>query len=122
MHASDLRPYFWMLSGCVWFSWMGLLTHALKDSCDWQTVAVVRSALATTFAALIAWSTGTLLVFHGPRALWFRSVAGSCSMVCTFYALTHLLVSDVLTLTNTFPIWVALLSWPLAGERPTLAV
>ncbi len=111
-----------MLSGCVWFSWMGLLTHALKDSCDWQTVAVVRSALATTLAALIAWSTGTALVRGGPRALWFRSIAGSCSMVCTFYALTHLPVSDVLTLTNTFPIWVALLSWPLAGEKPTLAV
>jgi drug/metabolite transporter (DMT)-like permease len=40
-------------------------------------------------------------------------------MLCTFYAFGKLTVSDVLTLTNTFPVWVALLSWPLAGERPT---
>jgi len=122
MHAPDLRPYFWMLSGCFWFSWMGILTHALQGLCDWQTVAVVRSALATTFAALLAWYLGTRLVFNGPRALWFRSLAGSCSMVCTFYSLLHLPVSDALTLSNTFPVWVALVSWPLAGERPTLAV
>lgn len=122
MHASDLRPYLWMLSGCFWFSWMAVLTHALKHSCDWQTVAVVRSALATSFAALLATATGVPLVFRGPRALWFRSVAGSGSMVCTFYALTHLPPSDALTLTNTFPVWVALVSWPLAGERPTPGV
>lgn len=123
MHPPDLRPYLWMLSGCFWFSWMGVLTHALKHACDWQTVAVTRSALATTFAVLVALATGTRLVVNGPRALWFRSFAGSGSMVCTFYALgSHLEVSDVLTLTNTFPVWVALVSWPLAGEKPTLAV
>jgi len=27
-------------------------------------------------------------------------------------------IADVLTLTNVFPMWVALLSWPLLGERP----
>src|SRR5262249_22336240 len=40
------------------------------------------------------------------------------SLIGTFFALTRLPVSDVLTLTNTFPIWVALLSWPLLGEPP----
>ena len=34
-------------------------------------------------------------------------------MVCTFFAFAQLPVADVVTLTNTFPIWVALLSWPL---------
>src|SRR5207302_2598542 len=29
---------------------------------------------------------------------------------------------DVLTLTNTFPIWVALFSWPLLGEPPSARV
>jgi drug/metabolite transporter (DMT)-like permease len=43
-------------------------------------------------------------------------------MISTFYALTHMPVSDALTLTNTFPIWIALLSWPLLAERPTLGV
>ena len=43
-------------------------------------------------------------------------------MIGTFFALTRLPVSDVLTLTNTFPIWVAVLSWPLLGEVPSSRV
>ena len=39
-------------------------------------------------------------------------------MVCTFYAFACLPAADVLTLTNTFPIWVAVLSWPLYGRPP----
>jgi drug/metabolite transporter (DMT)-like permease len=47
-----------------------------------------------------------------------RSIAGSISLVANFYAMTHLPVSDVLTVTNIFPLWVALLSWPLLGTKP----
>lgn len=112
-----------MLCGCAWFTVMALLTQALgRQDCQWQVVALARSGLATLFAALLAAATGTRLVFARPRILWVRSVAGSCSMVSTFYALTHMPASDVLTLTNTFPIWIAMLSWPLAGERPTPGV
>jgi hypothetical protein len=41
------------------------------------------------------------------------SIAGSISLVCGFYAMTHYPVSEVLTLTNMFPLWVAVLSLPL---------
>ena len=117
-----MRPYVWMLCGCFWFSWMGIFAHSLSGECDWQVVAFVRSFLATLFATIIAVATGAKLVWFRPRVLWIRSFAGSLSMLFTFYSLTHLPVSDVLTLTNTFPIWVAFLSWPMAGERPTLGV
>ena len=122
MKRDGITPYGWMLASCGWFSAMGVLAHGLKESCDWQAVAFARSALATLFAFLLALAVGTPLVFLRPRVLWIRSLAGSSSMVGTFYALMHLPVSDVLTLTNTYPIWVAILSWPLAGERPTLSV
>jgi drug/metabolite transporter (DMT)-like permease len=99
---------------------MALLTEALgRQNCQWQVVALARSGLATFFALLLALVVGTRLVLFRPRVLWARSIAGSCSMVATFYALTHMPASDVLTLTNTFPVWVAILAWPLAGERPT---
>ncbi|HLQ43475.1 MAG TPA: DMT family transporter, partial [Planctomycetaceae bacterium] len=39
-----------------------------------------------------------------------------------FFALTRLPVADALTLTNLFPIWIALLSWPLLRQRPGLFV
>jgi drug/metabolite transporter (DMT)-like permease len=43
-------------------------------------------------------------------------------MVCTFYAFGKLPTADVITLTNTFPLWVALLSWPLYGQRPSRSI
>jgi drug/metabolite transporter (DMT)-like permease len=112
------RPYLWMLGGCLFFTLMGAGTHALRSSCDWQVIALVRSLLALVLATLFTVAAGEKLVFLKPRTLWLRSVAGSVSQVSTFYALTHLPVSDVLTLTNMFPIWVAFLSWPLLGEPP----
>lgn len=111
-----------MLCGCVVFTLMGGLAHALGASCDWQVIALARSGLPLTFAAGMALASGTRLVFLRPAILWVRSLAGSFSMVATFFALTRLPISDVFTLTNIFPVWVALLSWPLLGQRPSGAL
>ncbi|MBA4064002.1 MAG: EamA/RhaT family transporter [Isosphaera sp.] len=120
MAHPDARPYVWMLCGSFSFTLMAVLAHRLLSAdraCDWQTVAVFRAGLVAAFAAGLAWVGGARLVFW-PWRLWVRSVAGSCSMLCTFYAFAHLPVADVLTLTNTFPVWVAVLSWPLYGHAP----
>jgi drug/metabolite transporter (DMT)-like permease len=115
-------PYLWMLLGCVAFACMGELVHALRSACDWRLIALARSFLSLLFAAWLALAAGKRLVLWRPRSLWMRSTAGGISLVCTFFALTRLPVSDVLTLTNTFPLWVAVLSWPLLGQRPTAGV
>jgi drug/metabolite transporter (DMT)-like permease len=62
------------------------------------------------------------LELRGPRALWVRSLAGSAGVLCAFYALMHLPISTALTLSNTVPVWVALLAWPVLGERPAAGV
>ncbi len=111
-----------MLCGSFCFSWMVVCTHLIGDAADWQVIAFMRSSLALLFAAILAVSAGAQLVLLRPRILWLRSLAGSGSMVCTFYALTRMEPADVVTLTNMFPIWIALLSWPLAQERPTASV
>jgi drug/metabolite transporter (DMT)-like permease len=120
MSHTDARPYVWMLCGSVSFTLMGVLAHDLlqvSKACDWQTVAVFRAGLVALFGAILARATGAKLVFW-PWRLWVRSVAGSCSMLCTFYAFQRLTLGDVYTLTNTFPLWVAVLSWPLYGQAP----
>lgn len=104
------------------FSVMASLGHALSHHCPWLIVALARSSLALLFSTMVAWGMGVHLVVWRPAALWVRSLAGSASLVCCFYALKHLLASDVLTLANTFPIWVAILSWPLEGEVPHWSV
>jgi drug/metabolite transporter (DMT)-like permease len=118
----SLQPYVWMLVGSFCFAWMGAAAHALRARCDWQVVALARSTLPLVFGASLALLAGARLVLFSPRILWVRSIAGSISLVCTFFALTVLPPSHVFTLSSSFPIWVALLSWPLYGERPSLQV
>ncbi len=118
MCKESLQPYLWMLVGSFFFAGMATAAHALRSTCDWQVIALARSALPLTFATLLALLGGARLVLFTPRILWVRSIAGSISLICTFYALTRLPPSHVFTLASTFPIWVALLSWPLYRERP----
>lgn len=120
--SSRYTPYLWMLCGCFAFAWMSEFAHAVGPTCDWRIVALARSLLAFCFALMLACLSGARLVFWESGVLWLRSFAGSLSLLCTFFALTRLRTSEVLTLTNTFPIWVALLSWPVLRIRPKLSV
>ena len=108
-----------MLVGSFCFAWMAAAAHALRSQCEWQVIALARSTLPFILGASLALLAGARLVLFTPRILWVRSIAGSISLVCTFFALTVLPPSHVFTLSSTFPIWVALLSWPLYGERPS---
>ncbi|MBX9585420.1 MAG: DMT family transporter [Gemmataceae bacterium] len=118
MHHPPTRPYLWMLCGSLSFTVMAEFAHVLTRECDWQAVAVARAGLVAVLAGVIAVVARARLVLLRPWRLWVRSLAGSCSMVFTFYAFGRLPAADVLTLTNTFPIWVAVLSWPLTGAPP----
>ncbi len=122
MIARPALPYLWMLAGALAFAGMGALTHALGPYCDWRVVAICRTALALAFSIGLAKSAAVKLVFWTPRVLWMRSLAGTVSVFCTFYALPRLPVGDVLTLTNIFPLWVAILSWPVLGAVPSPGV
>lgn len=118
-----MLPYLWMLISAFAFACMSEITGALSsDGCHWMITALARTSLALVFTTLLATVQGTQLVLRGPRTLWVRSLAGSVSLLCSFYALNHLPPSDAIAITNTFPIWVAVLSWPLLKERPGVAV
>jgi drug/metabolite transporter (DMT)-like permease len=107
-----------MLLGSFCFAWMAAAAHALRSNCDWQIIALARSSIPLVLGAVLALLSGARLVLFAPRILWIRSIAGSISLVCTFFALTVLPPSHVFTLASTFPLWVALLSWPLYRQQP----
>src|SRR5262245_36609627 len=119
---STMLPYLWMLCGSLAFAFMASLAHGLGRSCGWQIAAISRCLVPLLLVAPWAVAADARLVVWKPASLWLRSLAGSMSMIGTFFALSRLPVSDVMTLTNTFPIWVAVLSWPLLRERPTAGV
>lgn len=116
------RPYVWMLSGCVSFAIMSSMAHEVSKYINWQTVAFFRSFLVLFFVGSVCVFTKTPFVVWRPLRLWHRSVAGSVSLVTAFFALAKLEASTVVTLTNTFPIWVALLSWFTLGVFPSIRV
>ncbi|MFO0969421.1 MAG: DMT family transporter [Gemmataceae bacterium] len=116
--ASALQPYVWMVLSTFFFACMGALTHDVDGVLDWQVAAMVRSAIPFALALALARAAGARLVVARPKVLWLRSVAGSISLVATFCALSRLPPADVFTVTNAFPIWVALLSWPVNGSIP----
>lgn len=121
-NPDSLRPYLWMLAGSFAFAAMGTLAHWAGKHCDWQIVAVARAGIPFFIIGLWAWQQRTRFVFFRPGILWMRSIAGSCSLIGTFYCLTRMPAYDVFTITNMFPIWVALLSWPMLGELPHISV
>lgn len=122
MTSRPVLPYLWMTFGAFSFAVMSALISAVSPWCDWQIIAIGRTFLAMTFAAGLATASGAKLVFLRPPVIWMRSIAGSMALMSGFYALTRLPIADVLTLTNMFPIWVAVLSWPLLGVRPRSGV
>lgn len=111
-----------MLGGAFAFAVMGAFAHAAGKHCPWQIIALARSALALIIAGSLAYFARTPLVFFRPKTLWIRSLAGSLSVLCNFYALSRLPVADALTLTNMFPLWIAALSWPLLKRMPGRSV
>lgn len=111
--------YLSMLWGAFAFASMGALGHLAGARCSWQLVALARTSLALVFSLIFALITGIRLVFIKPGTLWVRSTFGSIGILCSFYSLTHLPISTSLTLSNTVPIWVTLLAWPILGYRPT---
>lgn len=114
------RPVIWMLCGAFLFSVMSALTHALGPKCDWLVVALVRAAFMFGSMMLSARLAGVRLVLWNPRTLWTRSLAGSFSLVCNFYALTRLPVADAITLNNTYPLWIVVLAWWQLRRLPSL--
>jgi drug/metabolite transporter (DMT)-like permease len=110
--------YAFMLASSLSFAVMGALGHLAGERCDWRLVAAARSSVAFLLTLALSLSAGVRLVLFRPAILWMRSLAGSFGVLFAFYALTHLPVSTALTLSNTVPVWVTLLAWPVLGQRP----
>ncbi len=111
--------YLWMLVGSIFFAIMALLAESLKEQFSYPWITMVRSGVATVLAIGLTLTAGVRLVFLKPVTLWVRSLSGWASMICGFYAMTHYDVAIVLALSNMYPLWVAILSWPLLGILPS---
>jgi len=122
MTPAPFAASLWMLASCVAFTAMSAMAHALGGRCSWPVVAFSRAVLAFLFASLLVRRARARFIIWRPRSIWLRSIAGSCSMLLTFYALPRLPLANTAVLTNTAPLWIGLLSWPVLGKAPTRSV
>jgi drug/metabolite transporter (DMT)-like permease len=108
-----------MVLAQVFFAGMNICTRLGARHLPWSEIASTRFLIGAMIAFGLAKYRGSSLRITDRPNTWRRSVFGTLAAVCTFYALSsnRIAVGDAATLTATAPIFVALLSGPLLGER-----
>ncbi|MEZ4394426.1 MAG: DMT family transporter [Polyangiales bacterium] len=115
------RALGYMLLAAGAFAVMNAFARGLREI-PWPMLALSRSVIGLSAALVIARARGASLRVRDGAVMWRRSLFGSTGMVCTFYALTHMPLSDATALLNTTPLWITLIAWWTLRERPGVAV
>lgn len=116
LKTTNNKAIFWMIVGGFDFATMGALIHALGDECDWLILAFFRMFISFILAFFLTRRAGLKPFLIDRPLLWLRSLVGCAAMIATFYALTELPISDVAVITESRPIWVAIMAGFLLGE------
>jgi drug/metabolite transporter (DMT)-like permease len=109
----------WMVLAQVFFAGMNLCTRLGARALPWSEIAAARFLVGALIAIGFSWYRGSSLRITDRPNTWRRTVFGTLAAICTFNALasSRIALGDAATLTATAPIFVALLSGPLLGER-----
>jgi drug/metabolite transporter (DMT)-like permease len=120
-----LSGVFWILVTEVMFSIMRVATRwgATDNLSGWE-VGGVRFLGGALVAYGLGRARGVSLVVGDQKNAWLRSLFGTGNACAVFFALgsQRIAVGDVATLSATAPLFVALLSGPILGERVTLRI
>lgn len=119
-----LRAFVWMVTAQALFACMALGARFVGKDIPWQEIAASRMLVALVLTWAIARARGRSLVIVDRKLAWLRTVFGTLAAGSTFYAYgkPSLPLGDAVTVLNTSPVFVALLAWPLLGERVPRAV
>jgi drug/metabolite transporter (DMT)-like permease len=108
-----------MIVAQLCFAAMNVFTRLGARHVPWPEIAGARFLVGAVIAVVLAYARGVSLRVTDRRGTWRRSVYGTLAAIGAFYSLSapSLTVGDAATLGATAPIFVALLSGPLLGER-----
>jgi drug/metabolite transporter (DMT)-like permease len=111
----------WMALASTLFALMNVLARLASAHAPWAEVAGGRTIVGALIALAFALSRGKSLRVRDRRLAWARSLCGTGALLCVFYTLgaPSIALGDVVTIGATGPIFVALLSPRLLGERPS---
>ena len=113
----ERKAVLYMIIGGFSFATMGALTFELGKEVDWVFIAFCRMLFSFILVFFLASKSSSTPLLLKRKLLWVRSIIGTIAMLATFYSFTHLPVSDVSVITETRPVWVALLAVILLGEK-----
>lgn len=119
MRAFPATAILWMVAAQVMFTAMNIFSRLGGQGLPWSEVAGVRFLFGALVTVVIAMAQGASLRTSSPKYTWLRSISGTVASLCFFYSITspRIPLGDAITLGATAPIFVALLSVPLLGER-----
>jgi drug/metabolite transporter (DMT)-like permease len=116
--ASRPEAYAWMAASACGFAVMSFCAHVASERVHWSMAAAARSLVGAAVAYGVARMRGASVRVVDRRGIWWRSLWGTSAMLLTFFALgTRLPLGDAVTLLNLAPVFLALLSPWLLGER-----
>jgi len=110
---------FWILVTEICFALMRLATRwGAGDLSGWE-IGGVRFLGGALVAYALGRARRVPLVVRDQKNAWLRSIFGTVNALAVFLALgsPRIALGDVATLTATAPLFVALLSGPVLGER-----
>ena len=126
MSRSFQTAVLWLLTAEACFAVMRVSTRASAAASElpWAEIAAFRFLVGALVPLTFALVRRVPLRVSDSRNAWLRSLFGTGGALSLFYALgTHALsVGDATTLYSTTPLWVAMLSGPLLGEKVGLVV
>jgi drug/metabolite transporter (DMT)-like permease len=116
---SFLAGAVWMLVAQALFGVMGVVGRLGSLEVPWQEVVASRFIVGAATAYAVARIRGQSLHITSKGYQWLRTIFGTFAALGTFYLLssTRIGLGDCTTLFATSAIMIALLSWPLLGER-----
>jgi len=116
----------WLLAAEACFAVMRVSARASAAASElpWAEIAAFRFLVGALVPLSFALVRRVPLRVSDARNAWLRSMFGTGGALSLFYALgTQVLsVGDATTLYSTTPLWVALLSGPILGERVGVVV
>lgn len=106
-----------MLAAAFFFATMSCIAHGFREQIAWPLAALARIGITFGLVLVLAGISGAPLVVRGTKALWWRSLSGSVGLLCTFYAVTHLPVTDTVTIFATGPLWITVILATVFRQR-----
>lgn len=115
------KAILYMILSAFCFAWMNAFVRMSGDLPPMQK-SFFRNLVAAVFAMAVLLKKGTGFRFQKENLPYFmlRSIFGTVGIVCNFYAIDHLALSDASMLNKMSPFFAILFSYFILKERLTI--